>query len=206
VSATEWSIGWWRDRHRKGYFPAMEQHRNWRLYDAMPEWFMDLAKPTAHDRALEIGCGYGEWMAPLSALVASVDGFDIHPNLVAQFKQGMAEFENARMRLGDGRTIPFEGPYSLIYSISVFQHMPRATVATYIDQSARLLGFEGRAVFHFRAADGDGPYSEDIYVNHSGDFSVGWTLEEVTETVRAAKLSITDHYAADHSLVVLARR
>lgn len=205
--ASEFAIDWWKQRHAApgAYFPNMDQHKNWKLYDEMPNWFTSLALPEWRDTALEIGCGYGQWMWPMSELVHRVDGFDIHESLVWKFQEQFRALAraNVRMFLGDGLTIPFDGPYSLVYSISVFQHMPRAIVHGYLKEIRRVLATDrGRALLHFRHADGVGEYSKDIGVNHSGDWSVGWTLDEVTKATAAAGLKVKEA-AASQSLIVL---
>lgn len=192
-AATRFSLDWWRGRHEApdGYFPKMDQHFDWRLYDAPAPWFLKYAEPRPDDDALEVGCGYGQWMAPLAPMVRTVAGVDIHQTLVAKFAEKLAHIPNASMKLGDGTTLPFaDDQFSLVYSISVFQHMPRAIVRGYFAEIARVMKPSGRAVVHFRGADGVGPYSEDIVENHTGDFSVGWTLDEVATEAERVGLKV----------------
>jgi SAM-dependent methyltransferase len=205
-AAVKFAIEWWKNRHEIGYFPAMEQHLNWKVYEEIAPWFAEFAKPHAKDVALEIGAGYGQWMAPLSRLVASVYGFDIHPSLVLKAQESLQACPNAVMKLGDGTTIPFPARwFSLVYSISVFQHMPRAIVSGYLVEAERVLRTSGRAVFHFRHADGEGPYSEDIVDNHEGDWSVGWTEGEAEAACVAAGLRVV-RVSKAQSLIVRAER
>jgi SAM-dependent methyltransferase len=204
--ASKFSLEWWKGRHEapEGYFPRMSQHWDWRVYDAMPDWFAAFAEPTPEDDALEVGCGYGQWMVPCAPLVRTVYGIDIHPSLVEKADEKLAGVPNAAMFLSDGLTIPFEDrSFSLVYSISVFQHIPRAIVRGYFAEMARVLRPGGRAVLHFRGADGDGPYSDDIVENHTGDFSVGWTLEEARAEAEAVGWRIT-RSAFGQSLIVRA--
>lgn len=189
---TQWSIEWWKGRHDRTYFPVMKQHKNWAIYEEMRPWFLENARPTKEDTALEIGCGYGEWMIPLSRLVKTVDGFDIHELLVRKAEEKFKEYgvDNATMVLGNGFDIPYpDNRFSLVYSISVFQHMPRDTVVRYMEETVRVLQPKGRFFHYFRFANGIGPYSDDIEVEHTGDFSVGWTEEEVKELARPHPVS-----------------
>ena len=194
-TATEWSLRTWKERHETGeYFPASIQHANWKIYDAMPPWFDRIAQPTKRDVALEIGAGFGEWMVPLSRLVQRVAGCDIHPALTAKAVEKFREHgvDNATFVTGDGTTVPFrDGEFDLVYTISVFQHLPRSMVAGYLAESYRVLKPEGRAVHYFRNADNVGPYpplAKDIEADHTGDFSCGWTAEEVLQAGEAAGL------------------
>jgi SAM-dependent methyltransferase len=186
TEADQFAIAWWKRRHENVYFPTMDQHYNWRLYDAMPGWFTEAVKPVSSDDALEIGCGYGQWVAPLSKMVRSVAGFDIHQTLVDKFNEQLADFRNVTMKLGDGLTIPFaDKSFSLVYSIAVFQHMPRSIVLNYFKEAARVLKTDGRAFMHFRFADGIGPYSDDIVADHRGDWSVGWTEQQAIDAAES---------------------
>jgi len=190
-AAIAWSLKSWQERHEQGYFPNSEQHRGWRIYDRAPDWLVKYGFPNILDDVLEIGCGYGEWMIPLAPMVGSVSGCDIHPAPIAvaqeKFKQHGAI--NCRAVVNDGLTLPYDdGVFSLVYSISVFQHLPRAIVAGYIRETRRVLRPGGRALFHFRNADNVGPYptpAKDIEANHTGDFSCGWTAEQVRDACLA---------------------
>jgi SAM-dependent methyltransferase len=189
VNATEYAIDWWKNRHSKSYFPQMDEHRDWKIYDTMEPWFNRHMKPKITDECLEIGCGYGQRMIPLSRVTKSVDGIDIHETLLSKANELFDAHgaKNCSMTVLDGKSLP-DKLYDLVYSISVFQHMPRATVRRYYQETARVLKPDGRAGFHFRAANGKGPYSNDITVNHHGDWSVGWTKDEIVAAGEAVGL------------------
>ena len=143
-TAVEWSLRTWQERHDKGYFPTSIQHHDWYVYPSPPKWFAEYAAPTPDDVVCEIGAGYGEWMIPIAPTVTEICGFDIAPNLVSMAAAKFAEHgaDNARMCMGDGTSIPFaRESFSLVYSISVFQHIP-GRWSTGI--SGRLTGFCGR--------------------------------------------------------------
>ena len=190
-TAVEWSLRTWQERHDKCYFPTSIQHHDWYVYPTAPPWFAEYAAPTPDDVVCEIGAGYGEWMIPIAPTVAEICGFDIAPNLVSMAAAKFAEHgaDNARMCMGDGTSIPFaRESFSLVYSISVFQHIPREMVHGYIRETDRVLRPGGRAVLHFRNADNVGPYptpAADIQAGHTGDFSCGWTADQVADAGRA---------------------
>lgn len=185
-TASEWSVEWWKHRHELSYFPAMETHLNWKVYDEMFPWFLDNAEMRPDDTALEIGAGYGEWMVPMSRHVKSITGVDLHQSLVDKAAEILVDIPHAKMLLSDGTTLPFkDNLFSFVYSISVFQHIPRSIVAGYFRETNRVLQPGGRLLFHFRWADGVGEYSSDIVADHTGDFSVGWTAEEAMEAAKA---------------------
>lgn len=190
-TATEWSLRTWKERHERGYFPNSEQHRDWKVYAEPPAWLLPLVTPD--DRCLEIGCGYGEWMIPLHlATGAIVSGIDVHEEPVAKANEFFAErgLTKCKAMVGDGTRIPFDKDWiTVVYSISVFQHLPREIVAGYLKESKRVVCHGGTVAHHFRNADNVGPYptpAKDIEANHTGDFSCGWTAGEVREAFAAA--------------------
>lgn len=211
-TAEEWSLRTWKERHEAGYFPKSEQHAGWRVYDAMPDWFIELAQPVVPDVALEIGCGYGEWMIPLAPRVRLLYGVDIHKEPIAKARAFFAErgIRNCGVAVNDGTTLPFpHGFFSLVYSISVFQHLPRSIVARYLRETYRVLAPGGRAVHHFRNASNVGPYpplATDIAANHRGDFSVGWTAQEVEAAAVEAELRVLEVHDIGLFLVLVGRR
>lgn len=188
----EWSIRTWKQRHEKGYFPNSDKHKDWSVYLKPPEWLIQFGLPTEADDALEIGCGYGEWMIPLAPYVRSVYGIDIHETIIDKANQKFAELgtDNCFALLSNGLTIPFteisedDTGFSLIYSISVFQHIPKKMTRNYLAEAFRVASVGGRGLFHLRSSEtiGNAPEpAEDIAANHTGDFSCGWSTQELLQ-------------------------
>ncbi len=190
--ATKWSLASWKERHEQGYFPNSDQHRDWKVYKEVPDWLASRVRST--DNCLEIGCGYGEWMIPLSPTVNYIHGIDIHPGLVNKASELFDKHKvyNCSVYMNDGVSIPFgDKDFSFIYSISVFQHLPRVMVQGYLEESVRVAKPGATILHHFRNADNVGPYpplSKDIKENHTGDFSVGWTKKEIIAAGKKAGL------------------
>jgi len=194
LSDEELAVRSWQELHERGYFQRHRLHRDWRVYNAMPQWFMDLAKPTPEDDALEIGCGYGQWMIPLAPLVDSVTGIDIHEAPLAKARElfRARRLSTAKVFLCDGLSTGFSPrTFSLVYSISVMQHIPREIVRRYISEAAHLLIPGGRGLFHFRLADGRPGYVHDIDVSLIKEQSVGWTKEEIVKLAERAGIPST---------------
>lgn len=188
-SAVQWSLDSWAKRHDEGYFPNSDQHKDWKVYNAVPDWLVGAIKMHKKDacliEALEVGCGYGEWMIPLSSSVSNVSGFDIHESVVSKGNELIRErgIKNASITKNDGLTIPYQDKsFDFVYSISVFQHLPRSIVSGYLRETRRVIRDDGVVAHHFRNAENVGPYpplATDITFDHKGDFSVGWTAEQV---------------------------
>jgi ubiquinone/menaquinone biosynthesis C-methylase UbiE len=191
-TAVEWSLRTWSQRHEDGYFPNSEEHRDWKVYESPPDWLIERGQFTLEDRVLEIGCGYGEWMIPLAPMAQSILGIDMHP---APLQKGIEicyerGIRNVAFMRNNGTTVPADDEsFSRVYSISVFQHLPRSIVYGYLAESVRVVTPDGLILHHFRNADNVGPYpplATDIAVNHTGDFSVGWTKHEIEDAGLAA--------------------
>ena len=198
-TAVEWSLRTWRERHDRGYFPNSKQHHDWHVYPKLYDWFERLAAPQPTDVCLEIGAGFGQWMIPLSRLVSHVAGCDIHPVPIDKGRELFAEHgcKNCRLDLSDGMTLPYaDDSFSLVYSISCFQHLPREIVRGYLTETRRVLAQDGRTVHQFRNADDVGdhpPPATEITAYHTGDFSCGWTRAQVQEAGEAAGLECEVH-------------
>jgi SAM-dependent methyltransferase len=100
---------------------------------------------------LEIGCGMGRLLRPLSERVARATGVDISGEMIARAKEALADRPNVRLLRTDG-DLPEtpDGSLDLVYSFVVFQHVPsRAAVSRYLAEAARVLRAGG--VFRFQA-------------------------------------------------------
>lgn len=200
----QFAVDWWKNRHDMGYFPMMEQHKDWKVYDEMPQWFLDAIKPTKDDIALEIGCGYGAWMVPLSRLVEYVAGFDIHRSLYNKGYEKFLEHNvyNAEMILGNGLSIPYcrDSIFTLVYSMAVFYHIPRAITSLYLRETVRVLRKGGRCLHTFLSSAQEGTV-QDIVKGQGGEWSVGWTMEEVHD--EAKKAGLTNVTVVDCGMLLL---
>ncbi len=101
--------------------------------------------------ALEIGCGPGRLMRPLSEHFGSVSGVDVSPTMVALARENLAGVADARVGQSNGSDLhQFESnSVDLCYSYAVFQHIPdRDVVLSYMREACRVLKPGG--VFRFQ--------------------------------------------------------
>jgi ubiquinone/menaquinone biosynthesis C-methylase UbiE len=113
-------------------------------------------------RALEIGCGPGRLMRPMSRHFVEIHGVDVSDEMIALAKEKLRDIPNAFPHHGDGSTLPqFEDNYfDFIYSYAVFQHIPtRDVVFQYLREIRRVLKPGGLVRLQFnglpRSSDGD---------------------------------------------------
>ena len=75
--------------------------------------------------ALEIGCGIGRLMVPLSSRLRSVTGTDVSSGMTAAAMRRLEGFANTRVRLTAGQDLSeFDsGSMDLVYSVDAFPYM-----------------------------------------------------------------------------------
>jgi SAM-dependent methyltransferase len=95
-----------------------------------PEW-----------RVLEVGCGIGRLLKPLSARVASAVGVDLSEEMIRRGREYCRERGNVALHRTDG-SLGFLEPesFDFVFSHIVFQHLPRkAYVERYLREAHRVL-------------------------------------------------------------------
>jgi len=98
--------------------------------------------PVAPDwRVLEIGCGLGRLLRPLSERVARAVGVDLSPEMLERGRDYCKGRPNVELRPTDGSLdgLP-DRSFDFVFSHIVFQHLPRkAYVQRYLAEAARVL-------------------------------------------------------------------
>jgi ubiquinone/menaquinone biosynthesis C-methylase UbiE len=100
-------------------------------------------------RALEIGCGPGRLVKPLSRHFGEIHGVDVSDEMIRLARQRLADIPHAHFHTTDGASLPqfADASFDFIYSYAVFQHIPsRDVVFEYMREIRRLLKPGG--VFH----------------------------------------------------------
>jgi ubiquinone/menaquinone biosynthesis C-methylase UbiE len=93
-------------------------------------------------KALEIGCGPGRLMRPLSADFAEIDGIDVSDEMIRLAREKLEGIRNAHVYhtgTSDLSLFPDES-FDFVYSYAVFQHIPsREVVLGYLADARRVL-------------------------------------------------------------------
>ena len=115
--------------------------------------FNRLPAPASQCKALEIGCGPGRLMLPLSRHFAEIHGVDVSNEMVARATQLLANAPNAHPHTGTGADLSMfeDDTFDFVYSYAVFQHIPsQAVVLKYLREIQRVLKPRGifRGQFH----------------------------------------------------------
>ncbi len=93
-------------------------------------------------RALEIGCGPGRLLRPMSANFVEVHGVDVSDEMIDRARANLAGSPNAFAHVTDGATLAAfaDETFDFVYSYAVFQHIPsRDVVFEYLRHAHRVL-------------------------------------------------------------------
>ena len=107
-------------------------------------------------RALEIGCGPGRLMLPMSAHFREIHGVDVSQQMVRLAQRNLAGIANAHAHATSGTNLqPFEDQsFDFVYSYAVFQHIPsREVVFNYLTETRRILRSGGVARMQFNSLE-----------------------------------------------------
>jgi len=102
----------------------------------------ELKRFTGRDAALEIGCGPGRLMRPLSRYFKEIHGVDVSEEMIRLARERLAHTPNAFPQLGSGSDLAVfpDGKFDFVYSYAVFQHIPsRDVVFDYLREAFRVL-------------------------------------------------------------------
>lgn len=188
------SVRQWQRLHDRGYFSRHRLYHDWPTNGVMLAFLREYVGVYETDEVLEIGCGYGMQMCDVADHVSRIVGIDVHDAPLTKAREVLLRKANAEVVLTDGGALPFaDESFSVVFSCSVFQHLPRAMVREYIAEARRVLKPDGRLCFQVVRHDPDAPGPDDIDLGVAREQSVAWTAEEFVEAARGVDLGVTTH-------------
>jgi len=102
----------------------------------------ELKRLKSREAALEIGCGPGRLMRPLSRHFAEIHGVDISDEMIRLARERLRDVPNAHPHHGTGSDLALfpDKQFDFVYSYAVFQHIPsRDVVFQYLREAYRVL-------------------------------------------------------------------
>lgn len=102
----------------------------------------DFARLPSRGAALEIGCGPGRLMRPLSRHFAEIHGIDVSDEMIRLARERLRNTPNAHPHHASGSDLARfpDGKFDFVYSYAVFQHIPsRDVVLNYLTEARRVL-------------------------------------------------------------------
>jgi len=103
-------------------------------------------------KALEVGCGPGRLMRPMSRHFAEIHGVDVSDEMIALARERLRDTLNAHPHVSDGASLAEfpDGWFDFVYSYAVFQHVPsRDVIAKYMREILRVMKPGGLARLQF---------------------------------------------------------
>jgi SAM-dependent methyltransferase len=104
------------------------------------EW--DLPRIAGREAALEIGCGPGRLMRPLSRHFKEIHGVDVSDAMIKLARERLRHTPNAFAHHSSGSDLSLfpEEKFDFVYSYAVFQHIPSSEVVfQYLREARRVL-------------------------------------------------------------------
>jgi len=98
--------------------------------------------PPSARRALEIGCGPGRLMRPMSRHFGEIHGIDVSDEMIAQARAKLHDIPHAHLHHTSGSDLSLfpANHFDFVYSYAVFQHIPSADVVfSYLRETERVL-------------------------------------------------------------------
>lgn len=114
---------------------------------------------------LEIGCGVGRLMLPMSVFADHLYGVDISQEMLKIANRSISRWplKNMTTILGDGVSLPVKDlTMDFVYSMLVFQHLELQTVICYLSEAYRILKQGGVLRFQFVEYAEEAEFSKPI--------------------------------------------
>ena len=103
---------------------------------------LPLGIPVSERRALEIGCGPGRLIRPMSRHFGEIHGIDVSDEMIANARRKLAGIPNAHVHHASGSDLAMfrDAWFDFVYSYAVFQHIPSSEVVfSYLRETVRVL-------------------------------------------------------------------
>ena len=102
----------------------------------------ELKRLRGRDAALEIGCGPGRLLRPLSRHFTQIHGVDVSDQMIRMAEERLRDTPNAHPHHTSGSDLALfpDEKFDFVYSYAVFQHIPsREVVFSYLREARRVL-------------------------------------------------------------------
>jgi ubiquinone/menaquinone biosynthesis C-methylase UbiE len=110
-------------------------------------------------RALEIGCGPGRLLRPMSAHFGEIHGVDVSDEMIRKARENLRAIPHAYAHHNSGSDLALfeDESFDFVYSYAVFQHIPsRDVVFSYLREARRVLKTGGLFWFQVNGLPPDG--------------------------------------------------
>ena len=208
VTTNEWMKLDWNSRANIEYFPGSmwgeseeeywdggEQNCNTLLGVDTPMFGL-ITKNTnpKNMKVLEIGCGPGRILLPMSKIFGDAVGVDVSSKMINMAKQNMKNISNCNLYENSGSDLrQFEDNYfDFCYSNTVFIHIPKKEIIqNYISETARVLKSECLFGFNVRGKTKDIHYELNTWNGFNFD------IDDVYKMISDNNFEVIDEKSLD---------
>jgi len=177
------NIELWDRLHREGYDGYSKNSNLSDVTELLPDKYL-----TNEMRALELGCGRGDYMKRVASLVKEAHGVDISREAVKLAWINLWWISNSYPAVCNGFSLPYPDDYfDFIYEIAVFQHIPRAFTANYLKEVNRCLKHGCLFTAQFISRYGNKENETDID-SPKNEETIGYHLEMIQRMVSVSGL------------------
>jgi|SRR5579862_6454423 SAM-dependent methyltransferase len=137
-------------------------------------------------KALEIGCGPGRLMRPMSRHFVEIHGVDVSDEMIGLAREKLRDVPNAQAHVGNGASLAQfpDDSFDFVYSYAVFQHIPsRDVVFQYLREIRRVLKTGGLTRLQFNGL----PRGGDTYNTWAG---ARFSSNDILEFTKAQDLQV----------------
>ncbi|WP_447970077.1 methyltransferase domain-containing protein [Nitrospira sp. M1] len=162
-----------RAQHHTRYWIATEDYENEEVFAESGQRTADAILSTLGPRyrkgwtGLDIGCGIGRVLKPLSCSFHKLMGIDVSAEMIMKSKAWLRDIPNAATFETSGvdlKLFPYRH-FDFVYSYVAFQHMPRPVFDRYLEEINRVLKKQGLLVFQIPIGNQpDAPMEDTIAV------------------------------------------
>lgn len=144
-----------RARHHARFWIATEDYQTEEIFaqsgQATAQALLTKLRGIYHHswRVLDVGCGIGRVLKPLSPYFHELVGVDVSAKMIAQSKIWLSEHSHIATHETSGmdlKNFP-DNHFDLVYSYVTFQHMPRSVFEGYLGEINRVLKAQGYFIF-----------------------------------------------------------
>lgn len=146
------------------------------VMQVMHRWIEPHFSPKA---VLDFGCGVGRLLVPFAKIANDVVGLDVSPSMLKEARRNCDDngLTNVRLLASDDSLSSLKGPFDLVHSCLVFQHIPRERGAEIFRALLGHIAPCGKGAFHIL-------YSKNSY---SDTYGIG---PQATRSMKAAVLPL----------------
>ena len=183
-----------RAKHHAKYWIATEDYQNEEVFTQSGQMTAEaiLAKLGAFHRStwtgLDIGCGIGRVLKPLSPHFHRLIGVDVSAEMINKSKDWLREAPNVDTFETSGVDLSLFPPrhFDLVYSYVAFQHMPRPVFERYLEEINRVLKTQGYLLFQIPiGSHQDAPLEDTIAVRF-------YEFEELQDKLKRSGLEVIE--------------